>query len=163
MKCIKLALFQTTYHFNISFSIAMRSSSGIVELRSVCPVKLLHNSNSEFDNTSEDKKNKTRMHSSRMHTARSSSRHGGKGGLHTLPWSRPPWNRHPPEQAPPPPARSPSTSPLAVGLDQIPLNFPLGCGPGNLQGMLGYHPPRRPAARHAGIPPAMHAGIALPL
>ena len=28
---------------------------------------------------------------------------------------------------------------------QIPLNFPLGCGPGNLQGMLGYHhhnPPR---------------------
>ena len=28
---------------------------------------------------------------------------------------------------PPPPAR--------------PLNFPLGCGPGDLQGMLGYHPP----------------------
>ena len=25
--------------------------------------------------------------------------------------------------------RSPSTSPLALGLDQIPLNFPLGCGP----------------------------------
>ena len=25
---------------------------------------------------------------------------------------------------------SPSTSPLAVGLDWIPLNFPLGCGPG---------------------------------
>ena len=60
--------------------------------------------------------------------------------------------------------RSPSTSPLAVGLDQIPLNFPLGCGPGKLQGMLGYHPPphERPAARHAGIPPAMHAGIAHP-
>ena len=34
-----------------------------------------------------------------------------------------------------------------------PLNFPLGCGPGNLQGMLGYHPPQRPTARHAGIPP----------
>ena len=75
-------------------------------------------------------------------------------------------------------ARSPSTSSLVVGLemppDQIPLNFPLGCGPGdppnqipstsppgcgsgNLQGMLGCHPPipppppQRPAARHAGI------------
>ena len=60
-----------------------------------------------------------------------------------------------------------------------PLNFPLGCGPGdppgqtpqlpsgcgpgNLQGMLGYHPPLRPAARHAGIPPAMHAEIPPPL
>ena len=63
--------------------------------------------------------------------------------------------------------KSPSISPLAVGLDQIPLNFPLGCGPGNPQGMLRYHhhpPPLwRPAARHAGIPPAMHAGIAPPL
>ena len=50
---------------------------------------------------------------------------------------------HPPEQAPPL-VRSPSTSPLAVGLEtpsQIPLSFPLWCGPGNLQGMLGYHPP----------------------
>ena len=45
---------------------------------------------------------------------------------------------------------------------QIPLNFPLGCGPGNPQGMLGYPPSWRPAARHAGIPPAMHAGIATP-
>ena len=53
------------------------------------------------------------------------------------------------EQAPPwsspldqvPPARSPSTTPLGVGLDQIPLNFPLGCGPGNLQGMLDTTPP----------------------
>ena len=34
-----------------------------------------------------------------------------------------------------------------------PLNFPPGCGPGNLQGLLGYHPPWRPAARHAGISP----------
>ena len=34
---------------------------------------------------------------------------------------------HPPEQAHPP-ARSPSTSPLGVGLDQIPLNSPLGVG-----------------------------------
>ena len=39
-----------------------------------------------------------------------------------------------------------------------PLNLPPGCGPGNLQAMLGYTPPplRRPA-RHAGIPPARHA------
>ena len=88
------------------------------------------------------------------------------GSPHTPP------EQTPPEQAPPWPdpsqrpawvwtwTRSPSTSPLAVGLDQIPLNFPLGCGPGdppsqiplnfplgcgpgNLQGMLGYHPPTR--------------------
>ena len=91
---------------------------------------------------------RTRMHSSRMRTARSSSSHGGS--------SHPP-EQNPPEQAPsragtppeqPPGAgtprpdplqlhpwvwawsRPPSTSPLAVGLDQIPLNFPLGCGPG---------------------------------
>ena len=51
------------------------------------------------------------MHSSRMRTAHSSSRH--KGGLHTTPL---------------PLARPPSTSPLGVGLDQIPLNFPLGVG-----------------------------------
>ena len=50
--------------------------------------------------------------------------------------------------------RSPSTSPLAVDLDQIPLHFPLGCGPGD--------PPQRPAARLAGTPPAMHAGTAPP-
>ena len=88
----------------------------------------------------------------------------------------PPGSRHPPGAATPlgvgtpgrgtpqeqaPLARSPSTSPLAVGLDQIPLNFPLGCGPGNLQGMLEYHPPR-PAARHAGIPSARHAGYHSP-
>ena len=40
--------------------------------------------------------------------------------------------------------RSPSISPLAVGLDQIPSTSPLGVGletpPGDLlQGMLGYH------------------------
>ena len=70
-----------------------------------------------------------------------------------------PQDRHPPGQIPPqlPPwvwpwTRSPSISPLGVGLDQMPLNFPLGCGPGNLQGMQGYQPPR-PAPRHAGIPP----------
>ena len=50
------------------------------------------------------------MHSSRMRTASSSSRHGG-GSPQAL-------------------ARSPSTSPLGVSLDQISLNFPIGCGPG---------------------------------
>ena len=161
-KCIKLALCQTTYHFNISFSIAMRSSSGIVELRSVCPVKLLHNLNSEFDNTSEDKKTKQECIPVGCIPPAAVAVTGGEGPTHS-PLEQTPWNRHPPPQSRHPLARSPSTSPLAVGLDQIPLNFPLGCGPGNLQGMLEYHPPpRRPAARHARIPPAMHAGIAPP-
>ena len=62
--------------------------------------------------------NSTRMHSSRMRTACSSSRHGGGG-------------------CPNPLARSLSTSPLGVGLDQIPLNFPLGCG-------FGPDPPQLP-------------------
>ena len=126
-------------------------------------------------------------------------RAGTTPGAGTPQSRHPPWSRHlgqiplnfplgcgpgpDPPQLPPwlwAWTRSPSTSPLGVGLDQIPLNFPLGCGPGdppppdppklplgcgprNLQGMLGYHTtPRRPAARHAGIPPAMHAGIAHP-
>ena len=123
------------------------------------------------------------------------------GGLHTPPprADTPPAGTPleqaptPPEQAPPPllarsPSTSslgvgldqiPSTSPLAVGLDQIPLNFPLGCGPGDpppsqipLNFLLGCGPgnlqgmlgyhPPRPASRHAGIPPAMHAGIPPP-
>ena len=62
----------------------------------------------------------TRMHSSRMRTVSVA-----------------------PEQAPPRPdspqlppwvwawTRSPLTSPLGVGLDQIPLSFILGCGPGD--------------------------------
>ena len=53
-----------------------------------------------------------------------------------------------------PPRPDPSTSPLGVGLETPlarPLKLPLGCGHGNLQGMLGYTPPWRPA-RHAGIP-----------
>ena len=72
------------------------------------------------------------------------------GGLHT-PQSRHPPSRHPPRAGSPPPpgagtlpARSPSTSPLGVGLDQIPLNFPPGCGPEPdplQQGMLGYPQP----------------------
>ena len=73
------------------------------------------------------------MHSSRMHTAHSSS---CLGGLHQAspragtspPSHHPPWSRH--LRAGTPQTRSPSTSPLAVDLDQIPLNFPLGCGSG---------------------------------
>ena len=59
------------------------------------------------------------------------------------------------------PGQIPFNSPLGVDLEtplpsQIPLNFPSECGPGNLQGMLGYHSPPRPAARHTGIPPPPH-------
>ena len=61
-----------------------------------------------------------------MRTTRSSSRPGGSP-------PGPPLSRHPPRPGTPleqaPHTRSPSTSPLAVGLDQIPLNFPLSCGP----------------------------------
>ena len=42
----------------------------------------------------------------------------------------PEFTRHPLGTRHPPWTRSPSTFPLAVGLDLIPLNFPLGCGPG---------------------------------
>ena len=111
---------------------------------------------------------KTRMHSSRMHTVRSSSRPGGSPPG-TPPEQAPPRSGTQLDQAPPrtrhppragtslgpgtPLGRSPSTSPLAEGLNQIPLHFPFGCGPGD--------PPHwRPAARHTGMTPAMHAGIA---
>ena len=97
------------------------------------------------------------MHSSRMRTAGSSS-HWGWGVCLSACWDRPPWVgletpwvwAWRPPQLPlgcgpgHPLARSPSTS---LGCEpgdtpgQIPLNFPPGCGPGNLQGMLGYHPP----------------------
>ena len=127
------------------------------------------------------------MHSSRMRTAGSSSCHGGSPspppeqtppGAGPLPLPSEQTPTAPLEQAPPwpdppqlPPwvwawTRSPSTSPLVVGLGQIPLNFPLGCGPGPdpLNFPLGCGPGDpapfwRLAARHAGIPPIMHAGI----
>ena len=100
------------------------------------------------------------------------------------PW-RPPWVwawRTPGHGPADPPAR-PLNFPLGCGPGDPPgqtPQLPPGCGPGDLQGMLGYHPPRqlqpwmwawkparhagipphqRPAARHAGIPPAMHSGI----
>ena len=135
------------------------------------------------------------MHSSRMRTARSISHQGGsphpcpRAG--TLPRAGTPSGAGTPLRAGTPLARSPSTSPLGVGLDQIPLNFPLGYGPGPDPSQLppfvlawrppwpdppqlppwvwawkpARHagiPPPRPATRHAGIPPAMHAGIESP-
>ena len=91
-----------------------------------------------------------------MRTTRSSSHHGGvcKSPKADTPGEQaPPQGRHPPPQSSHPLARSPSSSPLGVGLDQIPLNFPLGCWP-------GPDPPKLPPwvwawkpARHAGILP----------
>ena len=62
--------------------------------------------------------------------------------------------------------RSPSTSPLGVVLDQIPLNFSLGCGPGPDHPQLppwvwawkparhaGTRPPRDQAPPGPGTPP----------
>ena len=86
----------------------------------------------------------TRMHSSTMRTARSSSRPEGVSTMHPPPDQAPPGPGTPPgpgiplDQIPPrlPPwllawTRPPSISPFSVGLDQIPLHFPLGCGPGH--------------------------------
>ena len=97
------------------------------------------------------------MHSSRMHTSHSISHLLGGGDKHPKlpPWV---WTW----------TRSPSTSPLAVGLDQIPLNFPLGCGsgPDSPQLPLGCGPgdphgtrdqeqiPRRTRSRHPPGPGA---------
>ena len=118
----------------------------------------------------------TRMHSSRINTACSSS-HGGGGlpqcmlgytplgvGLETAPvWAwRPPGcgSGKPPGQTPQlppwvwawrPPWPDPSTSPLGVGLE-TPLARPL-----NSPWVWAWKP-----ARHAGMPPAMHAGILPP-
>ena len=86
------------------------------------------------------------MHSSRMPTTRSSSCSGWvSASVHA--------------GIPPgvgleiPPAVSLETPPARL------LNFPLGCGPGDLQGMLGYYPP---GDLLQGIPPAMYAGIPHP-
>ena len=105
----------------------------------------------------------TRMHSSRMRTAGSSS-HGGGG-----------WTRSPsisplgvgldliPLNSPLGVGLDliPLNFPLGVGLDLIPLNFPLGCGP-------GPDPPQLPPwvwawRPHLGPdPPARYAGIPPP-
>ena len=71
------------------------------------------------------------MHSSRMCTTRSSSHRGGGGLSQCMLGYKPPlwvWAWRPPPRCGPgdPPRSDPSTSAA-------------GCGPGNLQGMLGYH------------------------
>ena len=78
------------------------------------------------------------MHSSRMHTTHSSSHWGVCLSAF---WDRPPWvwAWRPPRCGPGDPApqvwawRPPWPDPPQL---------PPGCGPGNLQGMLEYHPPR---------------------
>ena len=116
---------------------------------------------------------RTRMHSSRMRTACS----GGRlGGLHQAPpWSRPPrsrlpWTRHPPGADPP----GPGTPQSRPSWEQTPS---LGAGIPHCKACWDSTHPRckacwdttcnacwdsthPPAARHAEIPPAMHAGIA---
>ena len=101
----------------------------------------------------------TRMHSSRMRTARSSSHRRGSASASVHAGIQPPSG----VGLETPPGQTPQLPPWVWAwrppLPARPLNFPFGCGPGNLQDMLGYHPS---AARHAGIPPAMHAGIPSP-
>ena len=86
------------------------------------------------------------MHSSRMGTAHSSSH---LSGLETPPqvwtWRQPQvWPEDPPRCGPGDNQRcGPGDNPrCGPGDPQArPLNFPLGCGPGDLQGMLGYQSP----------------------
>ena len=125
------------------------------------------------------------MHSSSLCTARRSSHYWGVVGLHTpleqaplgsrTPLSRPPCSIHPLGADPPgvgletiPQARSPSTSHLVVGLE-TPLARTPSTSPwvwawksARHAGIIPPPPSWRPAARYAGISPAMHAGIAAP-
>ena len=111
-------------------------------------------------------------------------------GSSSLPVGALPGTPPPPQQAPPKDQVPPGSGPP----DQIPLNFPLGCGPGPDPPKfplgcgpgpdppqfppwlwawtrspstsplgVGLETPWRPAARHVGIPPAMHVGIATPV
>ena len=96
---------------------------------------------------SDRKFNLTRMHSSMMRTARSSSHQLGGVCLSAC-WDTPP--RCGPRD---PPGVGLDSLPLGVGLETPlgvgletpqarPFKLPLGCGPENLRGMLGYTPPR---------------------
>ena len=87
-----------------------------------------------FSKWSSNKTDKIRMHSSRMRTACSSSRPGG--------WSS---TRHPP--------------PEQIPQEQTPLETCCKACWDTTCNACWDSITRRPAARHAEIPPAMHAGI----
>ena len=94
----------------------------------------------------------TRMHSSRMRTARSSSLLGGWCGAWPVPPQLPLGCGHGPDPPQLPPwvcswTRSPSTSHLGVGLDQIPSTSPFVMGLETPQDQA--HPP---GARHPPRP-----------
>ena len=119
----------------------------------------------------------TRIYSSRMRTVRNSS-HQLLGGLH--PQEQTPPRADPPEQTPQsrPPQQASSRHPPAgtpradTPLEQTPLEqTPSGRHPPSRHPLEQTPPPKNrhlpweqapPAARHAGIPPAMHTGIAQP-
>ena len=100
------------------------------------------------------KQQKIKMHSSRIHTTRSSScQLGGvsasvHAGIPPQVWAwTPPWcgpGDPPGVNLETPSGQTPQLSPW-VWTWKPPqarlLNFPAGCGPGDLQGMLGYHLP----------------------
>ena len=106
------------------------------------------------------------MHSSRMCTARSSSCQGGSASVHA--------GIHPPGCGPGDPQvwawRPPRCGPgdpllLGVGLETPlpdPSTSPLGVGLETCKACWDITIPWRPAARHTGIPPVMHAGIPPP-
>ena len=86
--------------------------------------------------------------------------------LHTLPWSRhSTLGAGPPRCGPGDPlVRSPSTSPMVVGLKTPPWPDPPQLPPWEQAWKPARHagvtsPLGRPATRHAGMPPARHAGI----
>ena len=96
------------------------------------------------------------MHSSRMRTAHSSSRRGGGGLPQCMLGYTPPG-----VGLETPPGCGPG-DPLGVGLETPvrpdPSTSPLGVG---LETCKACWDTKPPAARHAGIPPAMHVGIPL--
>ena len=104
------------------------------------------------------------MHSSRMRTAHSSNRSGGSPP--GTPWEQTPLGAgtpqgadpHPREQASPR-SRPPWSRPPRSRPRPRPAVWNTTC---NACWDSTPSPHQRPAARHAGIPPAMHAGIAHP-
>ena len=109
------------------------------------------------------RKYETRMHSSRMRTARSSSCPRGVSTRHPPGADSleadPPGSRHPPETC----CKACWDTTCNACWDSTPWR-PAARNAGIPPAMhAGIATPWRPAANHAGIPPAMHAGIAPPL